>query len=1638
MFNPASASQQIKDEFVDYIVTTRFFADPDLRKSFEIELRRIISKGPFVDIKDVFEQSVDIQKLIEDGEMSPLFNKLEAYKTQIYDPSDAQQKYRCKLPLNRPLYTHQVQAIQRIGAGYNTVITTGTGSGKTECFMIPVLNELLKEEQIGTISNEGIRTILIYPMNALANDQMKRLREILMFYPSITFGIYTGDTKHTTKDAEKIYKEMHRYEKHDELAKPLPNERISREEIKKSPPHILCTNYAMLEHLLLRPDDAKLFTSAKLRFIVLDEAHVYAGATGMETALLLRKLKARIPQAEEPIQFVLTSATLGKKGESESDIVRFACNLCGEKFVNEGIVYGKRKEWVKPNEINGVPVSFFSQLAVCDNLSTEAVQSICFSLNLPYNDSTDYKENLYDLCSCCRLYTNLRGLLKSIDYKPRSVDWFADNLNINKEEFISLIHICSHARKNECSLIDARYHYFIRALEGSYLALDGGKAVLLERKTKEYINDSEYSVFEIAPCTRCGHIAIIGSNKNGTLEQSDRFDKDTGFFGILERNKDYEDEDIDESPENINDSDEYDSGHKNSILHIYSLCVHCGDLQEIDEHCSADVVACSCTNQNRIIVAQREGANSRCVHCNTGNYKGLYLGNEAATAVLATSLFERLPVKVKSISFEDEEYQVKAGKQFLSFSDSRSEAAYFASYMKRSYQEFLRRRSIRQCLQKFDLDEKCFFVDVVDELATQFRSNHTFEEQIGGNRKLTRIQQKEIAQRHAWMAMLNEIISAQRAESMTSLGYLQCRYRGNTKKVVQVFAQKYFNGNDSLCKILLDQLVMTLAYAGAIKQVDVMSDEDKKYIFYTMHQIGFEKSVNDSKKKRCKGWLPRGKANGTGYIQNKRLQLVLRAFRACGIEENDAHAISFLEEYWDHVLTDARANHFALSLVLGNRYCLEPDSFQIILPNDESAHWYKCRLCGRITTFDIDGKCNMKRCEGDLYKINIEKEYQKNHYKRLYENDWMHSLLILEHTAQLSRKTAQEYQQMFEKNEIHALSCSTTFEMGVDVGELETVFLRNIPPSASNYTQRAGRAGRSENAAAYALTYARLSSHDFHYFEHHDQMIEGAIKPPMFKDDNDKVVMRHMYSILFAYFLRTSSIDYYNANKAQRFLEDGGIEAFTKLLQNPPSQLKDLLDRSLGSKLSQKCEISTFGRTNELIGEKGILTMRVAEYKETSEAFQQIIDDLVARLQANSITTKDINKLKMMRDRKELHRNSELIDFFARGNILPKYGFPVDTIELFRNIEQTHNSSNELSLQRDLHMAISEYAPGADVVANDEMYTSRYIKRNINADMAPFNYSFVCKCSTCNTWNLEDVLPSDSMICSGCGRAISIEEWGEAISPRQGMIAEKEIKPVPMTRPERQFSSDDCYIGDGNTLQKLTADFGVHSVTLTSSENDRIMTISNDWYYVCKMCGFALHKDETPLFIPEDRKHRKDGPMTRTVFKRTMRGGLAKIPLDTEALHIDTKGSKCPSSMLYKEKLNHLFRTDVVRLGFTTQFSGSSQALSVMYALLNAISTSMDIERGDISGCIKLENKKLMITLFDVTAGGSGHVKRLLEHEGEVMKNVMQIAYRNLSGCAQQCDTSCYSCLRSYQNQRQHDLLDRKRAMDFLASYKLF
>ena len=311
--NPFHAARAIQDSYISYLSSTFSFMDRALQEEFTRLLNqpgRLI-KGPILEATPEFARGKTISEMVDTGVLSKSLLKLSAISPEMI------------------LYKHQEEAITKLLVKRrNLVVATGTGSGKTEAFLLPIVSDLLQEYEQGSLG-PGVRALLLYPMNALANDQVKRLRNLLKDCPQITFGRYIGETLERKNDALEHYRKVFSCD-------PLENELISREEMRNSPPHILLTNYAMLEYLLLRPKDTVFFDGSLARhwrYLVVDEAHTFSGARGIEMAMLIRRLKERIFASEdEHLQCVATSATLGNGRHDAPAVVAFASRLFGESF----------------------------------------------------------------------------------------------------------------------------------------------------------------------------------------------------------------------------------------------------------------------------------------------------------------------------------------------------------------------------------------------------------------------------------------------------------------------------------------------------------------------------------------------------------------------------------------------------------------------------------------------------------------------------------------------------------------------------------------------------------------------------------------------------------------------------------------------------------------------------------------------------------------------------------------------------------------------------------------------------------------------------------------------------------------------------------------------------------------------------------------------------------------------------------------------------------------------------------------------------------------------------------------------------------------------------------------------------------
>lgn len=327
-------------------------------------------KEPYLELATVYKEAAEtLADLAQNGELEP--EVARAFANYLLDTDNAQ-------PEQVRLYTHQLGSLRSVNRGRNLVVCTGTGSGKTECFLLPIVNAIYKQrreaELQGEQYDEHVRALILYPMNALVNDQIRRLRKLLTYLPEITFGRYTSETDKkmsALRDAEGFSEIWHEGAEAGYMAVDgdvhadedyLANEYRDRARWNNGGADILVTNFAMLERLLLLPN--QILFNNPWDFIVLDEAHSYSGAAGTEIAWLVRRLRHRIdPDNAHDVRFLATSATLSTSADAETrerNTREFAASLFPAETDSFDIYSGEEEHFVAPANNNGNDTDIFN------------------------------------------------------------------------------------------------------------------------------------------------------------------------------------------------------------------------------------------------------------------------------------------------------------------------------------------------------------------------------------------------------------------------------------------------------------------------------------------------------------------------------------------------------------------------------------------------------------------------------------------------------------------------------------------------------------------------------------------------------------------------------------------------------------------------------------------------------------------------------------------------------------------------------------------------------------------------------------------------------------------------------------------------------------------------------------------------------------------------------------------------------------------------------------------------------------------------------------------------------------------------------------------------------------------------------
>ncbi|MDA3791539.1 MAG: DEAD/DEAH box helicase [Desulfobacula sp.] len=1064
-------------------------------------------------------------------------------------------------------YLHQEKAFDRL-SGPNpksTIVATGTGSGKTECFLYPALDYCYQHK-----GEPGIKAVLIYPMNALAMDQAGRLAKLIFnsqLKGHVTAGIYVGQREQNPSML-------------------MTRERLisDKDTLRLSPPDILLTNYKMLDYLLTRPDDRPLWmhnNSDTLRFLVVDELHTFDGAQGSDLACLIRRLKARLAIEPDNLCCVGTSATLGSRGEQE-DLLKYASTVFGENFTKDSIILESRKsagEFLGDNLISHVdivPVEKADELDPNHYNNYEEYIKAQYKLWFGKDITGGFHSSGWRIALGEELKTHLffQNLLKTLKGKVHEFkDIFIQLEKVTKgfkDEKIqyktgvltSLLSLVSEARSkvtvktlididdggiqsdsNEKQTIlpflDVRIQLWMRELRRMIAKVSKTPGLrfaddLNEEQLKNHL--------PIVHCRECGVMGWSGlkhkvsSQINGNLKDY--------YFAFFHQDPKVvylfpEDESDSDLPVPKDIAGRRSQTHKTGMVYLCAKCLNITSKANL-ENCPF------CEHEELILVympdvrVQRRGrpiSENRCPYCGSSSSLTL-LGSRAA------SLTSVMIVQLYSSTYNDD-------KKLLTFSDNVQDAAHRAGFFNgRTY-----RFNFRTALQKTVLnvgDDKNLtelidvFIDYWTNKLDQNRyiatflapnmewlNDYDYLKNHGSLPKDSTLLQN-VNNRVGWEIISEYCFRARIGRTLektgSSIGYLDPVL---LIKAAKLLLEPLQNEIGLLRKLDLKSLIRFLL--GIIIHL-----KNQGGIYILALNSFIESYGNSYVINHNINWMP-------NFGTNSRTPSFLTTKKGSRFDQllsTAATRVTWYQGWIDKCFFDFFPDIGTVSEVSKDLYTLvfktlvdqgifkekivRSDKIWGILPEalkvSARVNQFRCRSCGHNISiaaeereYFLNSLCQRFHCYGRYEYYEKDMDY----YGNLYATGDVERIFAKEHTGLLNRTERELLEIEFKSNNEsrepwfpNLLSCTPTLEMGIDIGNLSSLILCSVPPAQTNYLQRIGRAGRRDGNAL-NLTVANARPHDLFFFAEPEEMLSGHIEAPGIFLDASAVLERQFTAFCF-------------------------------------------------------------------------------------------------------------------------------------------------------------------------------------------------------------------------------------------------------------------------------------------------------------------------------------------------------------------------------------------------------------------------------------------------------------------------------------------------------------------------------------------
>ncbi len=1115
---PSVVIAQVKDSLLDYLRTTFQLRDEKLEQAlfrFLVDEKDGLFRGPYIDVRLPFRKADPELELPVD--VGPPFTP----------------------------YLHQLRAFERLTSKgdhqpESTLVTTGTGSGKTECFLYPLLDHCRRERQRGSL---GIKAIILYPMNALASDQAERIARELQRpeLRGISAGLYVGG-KGEHGDQGPTY---------------LVDK---RDVLRKSPPDILLTNYRMLDLLLLRPEDCALWGMngpRTLQYLVLDELHTYDGAQGSDVACLIRRLKQRLSVPAGHLCCVGTSATIGS-GETENPrrlLVEFASKVFGEPFEDAAIV-GEDRLSVReafPHEVEGYEDPIELEPRAQDPLDPESYVSPDAYLNaqaaLWVNWTAQRRISLGDQLGNHHFLRIFLHALRGRDGMGGPRHWLevADTVAKADKKFgeqsrerqwlllSSFLSLLAHARRHEggreVPFLSTQVQLWVRELRGVVQLVSKDEVRLAWRDGLEAQRDEHW--LPILYCRECGQSGLGALQREGEQQLRDahaeigmaflRGDSRARFLAFGARGED-------------------------EMLQEY-LCPRCLKCAEETKECKCAPpdaggrhTACIPVRVGRALT-EKKVFRSDCTSCGAEDAL-MFLGSRSAS--LSSVAVSRLYLS----PFNDD-------RKLLAFTDSVQDASHRSGFFAARTFRFTMRTALQAALEAAR-------EDVPLQVLPQCVLDH-WSALLGEAKAIASLMPPDLREEPAYAAYA---AAQKRTKSMTLAARALL-----LKRLSWEVAQEYGLGvavgrslDRTVCSTLVvdeerlwsasEKLALVLNEEQTAFKRDGFSIEDVRHFLHGLVQrLRLRGGIFDPLLSR---YVQRGDRFFLMKVKQpelprfgKHMRLPTMLFegraheifdvlfskpgqytwhrdwvaRSLGLRVHDAGIDAVLIKALDRLVESGIAGRYPS----GNAHAAGLD--RTALRATTHALRVTCSECGSHLSLHREAakewlgrRCLRYRCRG-AYAQGSDASREAGYYQRLYRSGHIARVFAGEHTGLLDRHVREALEIAFktqpQPDSPNLLTCTPTLEMGIDIGDLSSVLLCAVPPLPSNYLQRVGRAGRKTGNAA-VLTMVTSRPHDLYFHSAPTEMLRGEVAPPGCFLDAPEVLIRQMLAHAMDQWARTA------------------------------------------------------------------------------------------------------------------------------------------------------------------------------------------------------------------------------------------------------------------------------------------------------------------------------------------------------------------------------------------------------------------------------------------------------------------------------------------------------------------------------------